>query len=215
MQPPGSGPYPAVVIIEVFADIWCPFTHVGLHLLDEQRRRNGRDDVGLLVRAWPLELINGAPMDAVAVGQKAEALREQVAPDLFAHVDVEHFPTSTLDALALEARAQRFGVGERASFALRDALFEHGHDVSDPDVLARLATELGTGTPDDDDRAAVLAAWEEGRARGVVGSPHFFHGTSDVFCPSLDIARTGDHAWSITLDTSRLQAFLDECLAAE
>jgi hypothetical protein len=55
------------VNIEVFADIWCPFTHVGLRAIDEQRWIRARGDVGIVVRSWPLELINGAPMDPVAV----------------------------------------------------------------------------------------------------------------------------------------------------
>ena len=54
-----SGP-----VMEVFADIWCPFAHVGLQTIYEQRARNGRADVAIWVRAWPLELVNGAPLDA-------------------------------------------------------------------------------------------------------------------------------------------------------
>ena len=46
--------------IEVFADVLCPFTHVGLRAVAEQRARAGRDDVVIRVRAWPLELVNGA-----------------------------------------------------------------------------------------------------------------------------------------------------------
>ena len=53
-----SGP-----VMEVFADIWCPFAHVGLQTIYEQRARNGRADVAIWVRAWPLELVNGAPLD--------------------------------------------------------------------------------------------------------------------------------------------------------
>ena len=128
-------------IIEVFADIWCPFTHVGLRAVKEQRARSGRDDVAIWVRAWPLELVNGAPLDPAVTKAHADDLRNQVAPNLFQHLDVDRFPSSTLDALALANRAYRTGpdTGERASFALRDALFEEGRDISDPAMLQRLA----------------------------------------------------------------------------
>jgi hypothetical protein len=55
-----------VSIIEVFADAGCPFTHVGLRRLVEHRDHAGRDDVVLRVRAWPLELVNGHPLDPFA-----------------------------------------------------------------------------------------------------------------------------------------------------
>lgn len=203
--------------IEVFADIWCPFTHVGLRAIDEQRRLRGRTDVGVRVRAWPLELINGGPMDPVKTAHNADLLREQVAPEMFGHVDPEHFPTSTLEALALEARGYRTAqaVGEQASFLLRDALFERGQDISDPTTIAALADELGVGTADDDDRATVLADWEDGRRRGVRGSPHFFCGDADVFCPTLEISRTPEAGLTIKRDAARLSEFVQRCLAQQ
>ena len=53
--------------LEVFADVGCPFAHVGLRLA-----RQRRDDLGLAgewmwVRAWPLELVNGKPQDPETV----------------------------------------------------------------------------------------------------------------------------------------------------
>src|SRR6478735_6336015 len=49
----GSG-LPTGRAIEVFADVRCPFAHVGLRRLVERRRALGRDDVRLVVRAWPM-----------------------------------------------------------------------------------------------------------------------------------------------------------------
>lgn len=208
-------PYDRVMTtIEVFADIWCPFTHVGLHAIADARRTAGRDDVTIRVRAWPLELVNGHPMDPEAAARNAAALRAQVAPDLFAHVDATHFPTSTLEALALVEAAYRIddGAGERASFAVRDALFERGLDVADPAVLAAIATTLGIPMPDEADRTAVRTAWDEGRARGVIGSPHFFCGARDVFCPSLELSRD-EQGLTAQRDTAALDAFVAACLA--
>jgi predicted DsbA family dithiol-disulfide isomerase len=202
-------------IIEVFADIWCPFAHVGLRAIEEQRARAERSDVAIRVRAWPLELVNGSPLDPGVTKEHADELRDQVAPDLFAHFDLERFPTSTLDALAMANRAYQtdLGIGERVSFALRDALFEEGRDISDPVVLEYLAHDLGVVMPDESDRAAVVADWEEGQRRGVRGSPHFFCGDTDVFCPSLDITKDPDEGLSIVRDASRLTEFVERCLA--
>ena len=122
-----SGP-----VIEVFADIWCPFAHVGLRTV-HATRRTGRTNLAIWVRAWPLELVNGAPLDPSVTREHADELREQVAPNLFRHLDVNRFPNSTLEALALANRAYRtdLQVGERVRVGLRDALFEEGRDISD------------------------------------------------------------------------------------
>ncbi len=202
-------------IIEVFADIWCPFTHVGLRAIDEQRIRAGRTDAGIRVRAWPLELVNGAPLDPVMTKEHADDLRRQVAPHMFRHLDVERFPRSTLDALELANRAYRTSlqVGERVSFSLRDLLFENGCDISDLSTLEQVASEYGIEMPDESDHADVVADWHAGVQRGVLGSPHFFCGTADVFCPSLHISNDPDRGVSIVRDASRLTEFLERCLA--
>ncbi len=175
-----SGP-----VIEVFADVWCPFAHVGLQTIHTERARAGREDVTIWVRAWPLELVNGAPLDASTTGDHVDELREQVAPDLFRHFDITRFPSSTLDALALANRAYRADpqVGELVSFALREALFEAAQDVSDGITLEHIAHTLGVAMPDDSDYAGVLADRHEGERRGVIGSPHFFSAMSMSFAP--------------------------------
>ncbi|MFZ4720739.1 MAG: disulfide bond formation protein DsbA, partial [Ilumatobacteraceae bacterium] len=124
--------------IEIYADVWCTFAHVGLRMVAAARRSAGREDVPIVVRGWPLELVNGAPMDPAKVVEHVHELQEHVAPDLFSHVDADHFPTSTLGALALTECAYRHDVatGERAAFLLRDALFEHGRNIADAEVLA-------------------------------------------------------------------------------
>jgi predicted DsbA family dithiol-disulfide isomerase len=201
-------------VIEVYADLWCPFAYVGLLAIAEQRTRSGRDDVVIRVRAWPLELVNGIPLQGDRTKAHADELRAQVAPQLFAHLDLAHFPTSTLEALALVERAYRSGprCGERASFALRRALFEQGRDLSQPAVLEGLADELGVSMPDETDRAAVLDDWHEGRARGVRGSPHVFCGGADLFCPALDITSDPLEGVTIRRNVARLTGFLAHCL---
>jgi predicted DsbA family dithiol-disulfide isomerase len=202
-----------VATIEVFADVWCPFTHVGLRAVLAMRDASGRDVI-VRVRPWPLELVNGVPMEPAKAAANAAALRAQVAPDLFSSVDVDSFPTSTLEALALIEAAYRAApsLGEQASVLVRDELFERGRDISDPVVLGALATRLGLRAPTEVDRDAVLSSLEEGRRRGVIGSPHFFCGLASSFCPSLEITRR-DGALVVRADTSKLTAFIGRCLS--
>ncbi len=194
-------------VIEVFADVRCPFTHVGLRRLVERREELGAD-VTLRVRAWPLELVNDAPLDPGLVANEIEALRTQVAGDLFRGFDRARFPASSLPALGLAAAAyeQDLAAGERLSLLLRDALFEQGRDIAQPDELAALAADAGVpealGRPD-----VVVADWHEGQARGVIGSPHFFVGDRGYFCPMLDIRHEDGR-----FDISRRDGFLDELL---
>ena len=152
----------------------------------------GRTDVAIWVRAWPLELVNGAPLDAPVTLEHANELREQVAPNLFRHFDLSRFPGSTLDALSLANRAyQNRPRGRRASqlrAPRRPLRVRPGHFGPDPRSRL-LARDLGVVMPDESDYAGVMADWHEGQRRGVLGSPHFFCGDDDVFCPSLDITK--------------------------
>ena len=201
-------------IIEVFADIWCPFAHVGLRAIAAQRIARGRDDLPMIVHAWPLEFVNGAPMNPDKTEEHIHHLREQVVPDLFIGFNRSTFPTTTVPALALVARAYRMDAttGEQMSFVVRDALFEEGRDISDRAVLADLAQRFGIGLPDDADVQSVTADWHEGQQRGVIGSPHFFCGDVQAFCPSLDISRDPEHGMKILIDRSGINNFLDRCL---
>lgn len=103
-------------VIEIFGDIYCPFTHAGLRMLDARRRDEGRD-FRRWIRSWPLELVNGEPLDP----------------------------------------------------------------------------------PTDRHLALVGAEWEQGRARGVEGSPHVFVGDWSRFCPTLDV-RHEDGRFEVDVD---------------
>jgi predicted DsbA family dithiol-disulfide isomerase len=179
--------------IEVFADIVCPFTHVGLRRLSEARRSRDTSPA-LRVRAWPLEWLNGAPLGPDVVAREIAALHAQVAPDLFAGFDVATFPRTSIPAFGLAAAAYALDdlTGEVVSLALRDALFERGQDVSDGDVLRTIGQPFGieplarTAA-----ESAIRTDWERGKVRDVKGSPHFFVGDRGWFCPSLDISHEG------------------------
>jgi len=202
--------------IEVYADVWCPFAHVGLHYVAERRSALGRGDVLLDIRAWPLELVNGAPLDPDITASHVRELRSQVAPHLFGGFDPNHFPRTSLPALACVHAAYRQDpkTGEAMSFALRDALFEEGLDISRPEVLSDLAESLNVGPFSASDDQAVRQDWEDGIRRGVKGSPHFYCGDFDAFCPSLDISRSTDGELMVRNDTAVLNSFLANCFAA-
>ena len=127
--------------IEVFADVLCPFTHVGLRRLVDQRAGRARPDVRLWVRSWPLEFVNGAAPEADFIAEEVVEIKEQVAPDLFAGFDPQAWPSTSIPALALAVAAYRrsLDTGEAVSLALRDRLFEKGQDISDGSVLAEVA----------------------------------------------------------------------------
>jgi predicted DsbA family dithiol-disulfide isomerase len=197
--------------IEVFADILCPFTHVGLRNLVARRAELGLRDA-ILVKAWPLELVNGEPLAAAPVSEEVDELCAQVAPEMFAGFDAAHFPTTSLPALALVSAAYRRDprLGERVSLALRDALFEDGLDVSNPDVLDDISRRYDVHA-EPADEVAVIEEWHEGERRGVVGSPYFFARGQGFFCPSLEISHVGDDL-RIKRDAEGLDRFLDAAL---
>lgn len=201
-------------MVEVFADVGCPFTHVGLCRFVARRAVLGRSDVVLRVRAWPLELVNGRPLDPAFIAEEVDDLRSQLVPDLFTGFDPAAFPSTSLPAMALTATAaaRDLVLGERVALAVRHALFEEGRDVADPSVLAAVAAAHGLPAPGEPpDLSAVLADHEEGRRRGVIGSPHFFVADGGFFCPSLDIQRVDGHL-QITADEEGFARFLDRCL---
>ena len=180
--------------VEVFADVLARSPTSGLHTLIDRRTHRGHNEPRLRIRAWPLELINGKPLDPHHIGAEITALRESVRPDLFTGFSVDTFPSTSMAAFALTAAADRTGdpvLIEEVGMALRDAVFEQGLDIGRPEMVAPIAASFGLEPLDAEaTSAAVRADWEEGRARGVIGSPHFFTGDGESwFCPVLDISR--------------------------
>jgi predicted DsbA family dithiol-disulfide isomerase len=195
--------------VEVFADVTCPFAHVALRRFVAERDARGRDDIALRVRAWPLELVNGHAERGDEVAQTVQALRGTVAPELFRGFDPDVFPSTSLPALAMEAElyATDPAAGERFSMLVRTALFEDGDDISAPANLVKLAAR----SPQGGGEARVLADWNEGKARNVTGSPHFFVEGVGFFCPSMKIEGDGDQL-EIEFDEKGFSTFLEHCL---
>jgi 2-hydroxychromene-2-carboxylate isomerase len=190
-------------VIEVFADVTCPFAYVGLVRLLERRTAMKREEV-VRVRAWPLELVNGEPLAGLGIAGKVAELRRAVAPDLFRGFDAAHFPPTSMPALALATAASRHcaRTGEFVNIELRRALFEDGLDISRHTVLDDIARRYGIAGLWD--AGAVLFDWREGQRRGVQGSPHWFVDGEDYFCPALHIDHP-DGRLHVTPDPERFE----------
>jgi len=196
--------------LEVFADITCPFTHVGLKQVTDHVAAMRRP-VDVLVRAWPLEWVNGAPLDVDAVVVKAAALHDQLGVDDFAGLRTDAWPASTIPALnlAADAYARDAATGLAVSIALRTALFEEGRDIGDLDVLGQIGRRHGLQLPPLEPLPAVEADYEAGKLRGVRGSPHFFVGDDGFFCPALDLGRDADGHLTARFDRDMLADFFE------
>ncbi len=198
--------------IEVYADITCPFAHVGLkrvvqHISDVSTPADA--PIAVLVRAWPLEWVNGTPLTVEPVLVKARALTDQLGVDDFAGLRADQWPTSTIPALNLVAAAYERDAttGLAVSLQLRSMLFERGEDVGNVEVLARVAAEHDLETPPHDTSPRVQADYDCGRERDVKGSPHFFVGSNDFFCPALDLGHDADGHLTARFDADMLAEF--------
>lgn len=203
-------------VVEVFSDVTCPFAHVGLRRVTEELvARDTGIDVRLL--AWPLEWVNGAPLGHAAVAAKAAVLSERLGVESFEGLGRAAWPDTTVPALELTAAAYEIdqATGFAVGMAIRSALFRHGRDISEPDVLVSIAREHGMdGAEVRDARTATLGGrvqveYEDGRRRGVRGSPHYWAGDTDFFCPALVIGRGDDGGLIADFDPSGLSTFLD------
>ncbi|HEX5616035.1 MAG TPA: DsbA family protein [Acidimicrobiia bacterium] len=202
------------VRVDVFADVACPFAHVSLRRIRAARSERG-SDAQLVVRAWPLELVNGQPLDPHLVASEIADLRDQLVPELFTAFDERAFPGTSIPAFGLARAAYDHGVdvGEEVSVAIRDALFEAGRPIAELGVLEDIGARYGVDVPDAATAAAgAQADWEEGQRRGVQGSPHFFVDGVGEFCPALRIEPRAAGGLQIAPDHDRLRAFLDRAL---
>lgn len=202
-----------IATIEVFADITCPFTHVGLRRVSAEFG----DEVRVRVRAWPLEWVNGEPMAAEAVAIKAAVLREQLLVDAFRGLRPDSWPATTIPALnlAAEAYGRDHATGFAVSLAVRDALFEQGRDIGSIEVLAELATEHDLPSPGAEPHQAVLDDYEDGRRRGVRGSPDFFVLGQEFFCPALDLGHDAEGRLQARFDVAGFDRFVAAIRAAQ
>jgi predicted DsbA family dithiol-disulfide isomerase len=180
-------------MLTVFSDLHCAWAYVF-----SIRLRRARDEVGrppVAWRCWPLELVNrrGTPWDTVS--QEIPVLT-QLEPDHFASPRRSTWPSTMLPAMeALKVAGELGGpeAADRFDEAARRAFFLERRDLSIRPTLVDLAAEAGLDRAAFEDafdggghRRSVVADWQEGRRRGVEGSPHAFlpDGTG-VFNPGI------------------------------
>lgn len=196
-------------MIEVFADNNCPFTHVGLKVIvgeiDSQNI-----PVNLRVRAWPLEWVNGSPIDVDGVAAKVAALEAELGLDDFSGFRRDRWPYTTLPALNLaDAAYQRdAATGFAVSLLLRRLLFEEGQDISDQQVLADTADDFALPRPSTAATAGVHADYDEGKRRGVRASPDVWVEGCEFFCPSLDIGHDVEGNLTALFDDDGIREFV-------
>jgi Acetyl-CoA hydrolase/transferase C-terminal domain len=128
-------------VVEVFADIWCPYAHVGIRRFVHRRWAAHRNDLVLRVRAWPLQLVNGEPLDADHV-----VLQSNAADGTLSRIRATLTPGSVVTTLknTVDHIVTEYGVAEmrgrsiseraRALIAIADPRFR--------DELTREATAL-------------------------------------------------------------------------
>lgn len=187
--------------IEVFADINCPFTHVGLKVIVAEIKA-ADTPIDLRVRAWPLEWVNGSPLDADGVAEKVAALTSQLGIDAFDGFRWDSWPDTTIPALNLAdaAYSRDPATGLAVSLRLRSMLFEEGHNIADEHVLAGVADTFALPRPELTPTAGVEADYADGKRRGVRGSPDFWVEGREFFCPSLTIGHDDDGGLTATFD---------------
>lgn len=187
--------------IEVFADVNCPFTHVGLKVITSEIEASA-SPVALRVRAWPLEWVNGSPLDVDGVAEKVAALTVQLGIGAFAGFRSDTWPDTTIPALNLAdaAYGHSAATGLAVSLRLRHLLFEEGRDIADDHVLAGVAEAFALPRPGRAPTAGVEADYAEGGRRGVRGSPDFWVEGDEFFCPSLNIGHDADGSLTAEFD---------------
>jgi predicted DsbA family dithiol-disulfide isomerase len=180
-------------VLTVFSDLHCPWAYVFSIRL--RRARAGIDRPPVAWRCWPLELVNdrGTPWDTVTLEIPVLA---QLEPDHFAAPRRQSWPSTLLPAMeALKVAGELGGprVADRFDEAARRAFFLDRRDLSLRPTLADVAADAGLDRSrfldafdDGGHRRSVIADWQEGRRRGVEGSPHaFLPDGSAVFNPGI------------------------------
>jgi predicted DsbA family dithiol-disulfide isomerase len=168
-------------LLTVFSDLHCPWAYVFSIRLRRHRAALGAPPVAW--RCWPLELVNERGTTWSTLSSEIPVLA-QLEPDHFAAPRRETLPSTLLPAMeALKVAAELGGAGgaDRFDEAARRAFFLDRRDLSLRPTLLDLAVEAGLERAAFRDafdggghRREVIADWDEGRRRGVQGSPHAF-----------------------------------------
>jgi predicted DsbA family dithiol-disulfide isomerase len=183
----------ATLQVDVIADLVCPWSFLGKKRLDEALAAvHGPSNVTWFpFQINPAMPESGMPLDeylAMKFGDPDSlqpALDQLVAAGTEQGIEfrfdrIAHVP-NTLNAHRLMnlAEQQSADTSLLAEGILRN-FFAHGHDISDPDVLAELGNDVGLGTTEilttlEDERSKNIVLSQEVQVRqsGVTGVPDF------------------------------------------
>ncbi len=208
------------MLIEVFADVVCPWCYIGKHRLEralEERRLRDVTIKWLPFQLNPDMIASGMERSAyltLKFGSRERALQvssmlEQTAErdGLPLDLDAIQRTPNTVDAHRMIRLAARHNVEAGMVNALFEAYFVLGLDISDHEILAELAAELGINEQDalgylagHDDAAAVRNSDIRARRLGIHAVPCFIidqryalAGAHDpeTFSPLFDLAAIG------------------------
>lgn len=192
--PAATAPAPApaaaaAVVVDVWHDTVCPWCRIGIANVEAAARRSG---VAIELRLHPFLLDPSTPPEGrdlrAWLAQKYGA--QQVASMFdrvtaigaqsgvhFDFAKVTRGPQTLASHVAIEAAPP----AHRDAFvhAVHVAYFEHGEDIGDVEVLARLAQQVGWSAAEARDaandrnrREQVAAAARQASARGITGVPY-------------------------------------------
>jgi predicted DsbA family dithiol-disulfide isomerase len=167
----------ATLQVDVIADLVCPWSFLGKKRLDDALAAVYGPSV---VTWYPFQINPAMPGHGMplAIDELVVAGREQGIDFRFDRIT--HVP-NTLNAHRIMnlAEQQNADTSLLAESILR-SFFARGLDISDPDVLAELAAEVGLGTPEilatlEDERSKHVVLTQEAQVRqsGVTGVPDF------------------------------------------
>jgi len=181
------------LIIDVHADIACPWCYIGHQRLEQALAQ--RPDLDVVLRWRPFQLQPGLPTDGkdwrtfarekFGGWEKAQQMFEHVRDagsedGLTFDFEAMEVAPNTTDAHQLMLWAEEQGAGIEMSERLYAAYFSEGENICDDDVLAACVADAGLDPDDaqemlagDDFKQAVVDAQKLARKRGVTGVP--FH----------------------------------------
>lgn len=204
------------MLIEIFADIVCPWCYIGRNRLRRALALRPQRPVQIAWRPFQLNP-DMAPagmsrrnfLEAKFGGMERARQIEEVIVQTAAEDDlplamdrIQRMP-NTAAAHRLILGAERLGRGPALVDALFAAYFRYGQDIGDSGVLQAVASAVGIGSPharelidSDADRAAVRQSDSLARKLGILAVPCFVFGSQyaisgaqepGAFLPLLDV----------------------------
>jgi predicted DsbA family dithiol-disulfide isomerase len=180
---------PLIARVELIADIGCPWSYIGFHRLRRLQRESTLRLVwrpfllnphlppeGIERRAYRVRRFGNASAAQRLDRKLIEIGRSEGIAFAFERMSLAS-PTAAAHGLLLEAQAR--GLTEQAAELLFAAAFEEGRDLGDPDLLERVAGQLGlhwnwpARTAAIPHGAEVMQSHHAATAAGVTGVPTF------------------------------------------